>query len=113
MNLIGNLWINGSVSGKSLIELLNLPNFNSIKSDITDILNKNNLNINDLLKISIENIENIYCDIDKKGQIFMVNLKPYYMILIEVIGRFLKILLSILSKKRLLVILDFMHVIQY
>ena len=66
LNLIGNLWINGSVSGKSLIELLNLPNFNSIKSDITDILNKNNLNINDLLKISIENIENIYCDIDKK-----------------------------------------------
>lgn len=65
LKLIGELWLNGNISGKSFIELLNQPELDFIKSDVIDILNKNSLSVNDLIDVSREAIENIYLDIDK------------------------------------------------
>ena len=65
LKLIGELWLNGNISGKSFIELLNQPELDFIKSDVIDILNKNSLSVNDLIDVSREAIEHIYLDIDK------------------------------------------------
>lgn len=65
LKLIGELWINGNISGNSLIELLNQPELDAVKFDVIEILNKYGLNINDLIDISRESIENIYLNIDK------------------------------------------------
>lgn len=65
LKLIGELWLNGNISGKSLIELLNLSELEVVESAVIDILNKHGLNINDLINISREAIENIYLNIDR------------------------------------------------
>lgn len=65
LKLIGELWINGNISGKSLIELLNQSELDSVKFNVIEILNKYGLNIDDLIDISRESIEKIYLNIDK------------------------------------------------
>ena len=65
LKLVGEHWVNGNISGKSLIELLNRSELDTVKSDVIDILNKYDLNINDLIDMSRESIENIYLNIDR------------------------------------------------
>lgn len=65
LKLVGEHWINGNISGKSLIELLNRSELDVVKSDVIDILSKYGLNINELIDISREFIENIYLNIDR------------------------------------------------
>ena len=66
LKLVGEHWVNGNISGKSLIELLNRSELDTVKSDVIDILNKYDLNINDLIDMSRESIENIYLNIDRE-----------------------------------------------